>query len=115
MYLTEDPPTGFPFSNLKAMTRNSTSCGREFLMSDGGRAWGRDEAELKTPGPYEVRIAWPQSGNRASNVKVMVRFKGGTKEFTVNQKEIPPNRRLLPFPMRERMGSWGSMPCNGYP
>jgi hypothetical protein len=43
-------------------------------------------ADLK-PGRYEVRIAYPASDNRATNVPMVVRHAGGEARATVNQRE----------------------------
>ena len=44
-------------------------------------------AELKEAGQYEVRITYPESGNRASNVPVAIHHQGGETVVKVNQKE----------------------------
>jgi hypothetical protein len=54
-----------------------------------GTKQARYTAELK-PGRYEVRFAYSGSGNRASNVPVVVHHAAGRTGVAVNQKETPP-------------------------
>lgn len=42
---------------------------------------------IKQEGTYRVSLAYPASGNRASNVKVEIQYPGGSKTVTVNEKE----------------------------
>ncbi len=46
------------------------------------------EARLKS-GVYEVRLAYPAHGNRATNVPVTIEHALGTKKVTVNQRNEP--------------------------
>lgn len=54
-----------------------------------GKASARFEAKLPAAGRYEVRLAYPPSGNRASNLTVEVQHAGGTEKVQVNQKQAP--------------------------
>ncbi len=54
----------------------------------------RFEANLKA-GRYEVRLAYSASGNRATNVPVVVYHANGRSEMVVNQRNSPPIDRLL--------------------
>ncbi|MCB1061392.1 MAG: FAD-dependent oxidoreductase [Verrucomicrobiae bacterium] len=48
------------------------------------------ETTLPESGIYEVRFAYPQNNNRASNVPVTVHHAGGEKTVTVNERKDPP-------------------------
>ncbi len=68
-----------------------TWVGREY-RHDGNTADGRStatfEAKLK-PGRYEVRLAYSQNANRATNVPVIIRHADGEKTVVINQKKAP--------------------------
>ena len=63
-------------------------------LHDGNNNQGklsvRYEAKLPESGEYDVRISYPENGNRASNVLVIVESADGKKEVRVNQKKKPP-------------------------
>ncbi len=52
------------------------------------------EAKLK-PGRYEVRLAYSNNGNRATNVPVVIHHAEGDKTVLVNQKKVPPIDKLF--------------------
>jgi hypothetical protein len=61
-----------------------------------GSAIARYETQLPRAGRYEVRLAYSQNANRASNVPVEVRHASGSTNVSVNQKEGPPiNSRFI--------------------
>ncbi len=60
-----------------------------------GKASARFDAKIEKSGKYEVRLAYPQNTNRASNVKVTILHAGGEKEVTVNQKKTAAVEKLL--------------------
>lgn len=88
-------------ATLTGIWGNSTSTGswvgREY-RHDGntrdGRSTATFEAELK-PGRYEVRLAYSQNANRASNVPVTIHHSEGRKTVQVNQKKEPPIDKLF--------------------
>lgn len=47
-------------------------------------------AVLPSDGRYEVRFAFPQNSNRASNVPVTIHHADGVTEVSVNQRKMPP-------------------------
>lgn len=57
-----------------------------------GSGVARFAAKLPRAGNYLVAVAWPTTGNRATNVPVVVRHAGGEAEVTVNQR-----RKSAPF------------------
>ena len=71
--------------------------GREY-RHDGNKADGKSvatfEAKLK-PGRYEVRLAYSNNGNRATNVQVVIHHAEGDKTVLVNQKKVPPIDKLF--------------------
>ena len=71
--------------------------GREY-RHDGNKADGKSvatfEAKLK-PGRYEVRLAYSNNGNRATNVPVVIHHAEGDKTVLVNQKKVPPIDKLF--------------------
>ena len=52
-----------------------------------GTQTARFVPDLPASGRYEVRLAYPAQGNRATNVPVVVRHADGTAEATVNQRK----------------------------
>lgn len=48
------------------------------------------EATLPEAGKYEVRLAYPQNNNRASNVPVTIHHAGGAETVSVDQTKTPP-------------------------
>jgi hypothetical protein len=66
---------------------------------DGNAAKGECTALFKASipkaGRYEVRLAFPASSNRATEVPVKVRHAGGESTVTVNQREAPPIDGML--------------------
>jgi hypothetical protein len=60
-----------------------------------GKASARFETRLPKDGRYEVRLAYPPNGNRASKVPVEVVSAEGSKIVPVNQKQNPPIDGLL--------------------
>jgi hypothetical protein len=57
--------------------------------ADKGGKTARFEVKLPSAGKYEVRFAYVQASNRASNVPVMVESAEGTKTVLVNEKRVP--------------------------
>ncbi len=47
------------------------------------------EAALPSAGRYEVQLAYPAHGNRATNVPVTIYHGGGDKTLTINQRKKP--------------------------
>jgi len=67
--------------------------GRGYLHEGHARtdkAEARFVAQLPAPGPYEVRLAYTASSNRASNTLVTIRHAGGSDARTVDQRIPPP-------------------------
>lgn len=59
---------------------------------DGNESKGELTATYQaklTPGSYEVRVSYPVNGNRATNVPVMIRHRGGESTVKVNQRKTP--------------------------
>ncbi|MEQ1826172.1 MAG: FAD-dependent oxidoreductase [Pirellula sp.] len=48
------------------------------------------EAKLPVAGTYEVRMAYPQNANRASNVPVTIEHAGGSTQKNIAQNSTPP-------------------------
>jgi len=44
-------------------------------------------AKIPEAGTYEVKISYPPNGNRASNTPVTIRYGGGEKRLSINQKK----------------------------
>lgn len=57
--------------------------------SGKGSKTARYEAKLPKPGRYDVRISYSASGNRASNVPVVIHHADGQARVTLNQREKP--------------------------
>ena len=55
-----------------------------------GKATARFEAKLPKAGRYEVRLAYPANGNRASNVAVEIQHAGGSEGKKINQRQPAP-------------------------
>jgi len=66
---------------------------------DGNEGKGEQSARfvVKVPadGKYEVRVAYSQNGNRATNVPVKITHAGGVAEVKVNQKKVPAIDKLF--------------------
>jgi len=57
--------------------------------SDKGKLAARFTLKVPADGEYEVRLAYPASSNRASNVPVTIEHAEGSKVITVNEKLTP--------------------------
>lgn len=71
---------------------SGSSVGREYLH-DGKASDGKATATYQTRlehGRYEVRLAYSQHTNRATNVPVVIHSKSGETTVTVNQRRTPP-------------------------
>ena len=76
-------------------------------LGDAGTA--RFVPALPKDGPYEVRIAYNVSPNRATNVTVVVNAADGLKTHVVNQKvaaPAPPFASLKTYPFRAGREGW---------
>ncbi len=76
---------------------SGSSVGREYLH-DGNVGDGSATATFRSSlptGRYEVRLAYAQHGNRATNVPVTVEHAAGKTSVFVNQKRTPSVQRLL--------------------
>lgn len=67
---------------------------------DGDRRDGRlsvtFRAKIPESGPWDVRLAWPHGGNRATNVPVRVEIEGQpTRRMVIDQRAAPPLEGLL--------------------
>ncbi|HND51243.1 MAG TPA: FAD-dependent oxidoreductase, partial [Pirellulaceae bacterium] len=60
-----------------------------------GKCVARFETKLPKPGTYEVRIAYSQNTNRASNALVEIRGAGAKREFRVDQRRPPEHDGLF--------------------
>lgn len=60
-----------------------------------GEQTARFTPDLPKAGRYTVAIAYPQNGNRASNVPVLIRHADGETKVTLNQKKKPSVDGLL--------------------
>jgi hypothetical protein len=58
-----------------------------------GRCRARFVTRLPRAGQYQVRFFYPPFENRATKVKVTVRYSGGSKTFAVNQRKELPDAR----------------------
>jgi hypothetical protein len=59
---------------------------------DGDEGKGEKSATFKAklkPGQYEVRLAYTPNPNRATNVPVLVRYAGGEKRVTIDERKSP--------------------------
>ena len=63
-------------------------------VSSDGRCTARFETKLKS-GRYEVRLAYSQNANRATNVPVVVHHAAGSQKLVVNQRKQPPIDNLF--------------------
>ncbi len=60
-----------------------------------GQASARFETTLPKSGKYEVLIAYPPNGNRATNASVTITHAGATETLTLNQRETKLNKMLF--------------------
>jgi hypothetical protein len=83
--------------NWASSSSSGTWVGREYRhdgKTSDGRSTASFEAKLKG-GKYEVRLAYSQNANRATNVPVVVRHAGGEKMLQVDQRKVPPIDKLF--------------------
>ncbi|MCC7339169.1 MAG: FAD-dependent oxidoreductase [Pirellulaceae bacterium] len=76
---------------------SGSSVGREYLhdgRASDGAAIATFSAQLET-GRYEVRLAYSQHSNRATNVPVAILSKAGQTTVTVNQRRTPTIDKLF--------------------
>ncbi len=76
---------------------SGASVGREYLH-DGNSRDGRATASFETrleSGRYEVRLAYADHSNRATNVAVTIRHQSGITRVVVNQRKPPPINKLF--------------------
>ncbi|QDV71122.1 Xanthan lyase precursor [Rosistilla carotiformis] len=59
--------------------------------NDKGHQSIRFPVKIKTPGSYDVRIAYTANANRATNVPITIRAGGKTHSATCNQRKAPPH------------------------
>ena len=83
-------------AKLKGNWSSSASSGKwvgTHYLHDGNSGDGKAVAVFETPlehaGRYEVRIAWSQHANRASNVPVVIRHSGGESIVMIDQSKSP--------------------------
>lgn len=76
------------FSGAGAVTRPFVGVGYHHdSNSDKGHQTAKFTIKVPKDGKYEVRIAYSQNNNRATNVPVTVRHEGGETTVKVNQKK----------------------------
>jgi hypothetical protein len=76
---------------------SGSSVGPQYLH-DGNLADGSATATFRAklpPGRYQVRLAYAQHSNRATNVPVTIEHANGKSSVTVNQKMVPPIKKLM--------------------
>ena len=83
--------------NWGSSSSTGTWVGREYRhdgKASDGRCTARFETKLKS-GRYEVRLAYSQNANRATNVPVVVHHAAGSQKLVVNQRKQPPIDNLF--------------------
>ncbi|MCA9134269.1 MAG: FAD-dependent oxidoreductase, partial [Planctomycetales bacterium] len=73
------------------------SVGRNYLHdgnAGNGKATARFAAQLPS-GRYQVRLAYSQNANRASNVPLLIEHAGGRHFIQINQRQQPPIDQLF--------------------
>ena len=67
--------------------------GHGYLYSGGGKSRIRFNFKAPASGPHQIRLAYLNHENRASNAQVTVLVSGRTKTVVVNMKEPAPLER----------------------
>jgi hypothetical protein len=60
---------------------------------------------IKTPGTYDVRIAYTANGNRATNVPIVIQHAEGTANVKLNERTVPKIDKLFQSVGKYKFGS----------